>query len=526
MGWSRRSVLATAVSLGAMLVWAPAALASVQSTLTLGGGSPPIPGALTLQTFSWGTAQSGTGGYSGHSHVKAQSVSGGEFSVTMVADKTASKLASAAISGTVFSSATLSSVHPPSSTPYLVVDFTDVQVESFATGTSGGDVTPTLRLTFAYRNAELDYAPESTCSLGARSWMGLSQVTPAADPATGGSSVDALTEFLPIQLGDGGPGMVNVADPSQADSLLKVDGANGLSNLRAQTLATRLNVGAGALDPAVVQSQLSQADALLGAHRPGSWGQLPPATQSQINQLVDQFKSTDVPAAGCPLVPQSARLTPPQTFALAGLASDACSGAPIKGLSVEAQRAGDPGPISLPVSHSAFGIPSLEPGTYALTITGAGHNGLTVPAVQIPAVQSTTGGAWSQGTDAAVALSPAGGCGHGSVNPGPQQLPALQGALYDQCTLGALSGGSASLVPPAGGSIPLPMTGNGFILGNLAQGSYGLNEAVPGHQQVLYAGGTLPAVQMPAQPAVGADHSGARFSIIVVAQPAPIGVPC
>jgi len=70
------------------------------------------------------------------------------------------------------------------------------------------------------------------------------------------------------------------------------------------------------------------------------------------------------------------------------------------------------------------------------------------------------------------------------------------------------------------------MTGNRFVLGNLSQGSYGLNAMVPSHQQVLYTGGVLPAVQMPAQPAVGADHSGARFSIIVVAQPAPIGVPC
>jgi hypothetical protein len=105
-------------------------------------------------------------------------------------------------------------------------------------------------------------------------------------------------------------------------------------------------------------------------------------------------------------------------------------------------------------------------------------------------------------------------------------LPAIQGGLYDQCSLQALNGGTANLVPPAGGSIPLPMTGNGFILGNLAQGSYGLNETVPGHQQILYTGNTLPAVQMPAQPAVGADHSGARFGIIVVAQPAPIGTPC
>src|SRR4029079_6895402 len=160
------------------------------------------------------------------------------------------------------------------------------------------------------------------------------------------------------------------------------------------------------------------------------------------------------------------------------------------------------------------------------TITGAGHNALTVPAVQVPAVPPTTGGAWAEGVGVAVALAPAGGCTHVGRDPGPVQLPALQGGLYDQCSLGALSGGTTSLVPPAGGSTPLPMTGNRFVLGTLSQGSYGLNAIVPSHQQVLYTGGVLPAVQMPAQPAVGADHSGARFSIIVVAQPAPIGVPC
>jgi type VI protein secretion system component Hcp len=245
-----------------LLVWAPAALASVQSTLTLSGGSPPIP-SMTVQSFAWGVSQSGTGGYTGRAHVESPSVSGGEFSVTMVSGKQTGALALAAGSGSTFPTASLISVHPPSATPYMQTDFTDVQVVDVSVDTMGGADSPTLRVTFAYRNADIQYTPESSCSLGARSWMGLSQVTPAADPATGGSAVDALTPFLPIQLGGSGPGVVTVDDPSQADSLLKVDGANGLSNLRAQTLATRLNVTAGALDPSLVQSQLDQADALL-----------------------------------------------------------------------------------------------------------------------------------------------------------------------------------------------------------------------------------------------------------------------
>ena len=55
---------------------------------------------------------------------------------------------------------------------------------------------------------------------------------------------------------------------------------------------------------------------------------------------------------------------------------------------------------------------------------------------------------------------------------------------------------------------------------------YGLSETVPGHQPVLLNGGGLPAVQMPAQPTVLPDGSGARFGIIAALQPEPVGAAC
>ncbi len=111
-------------------------------------------------------------------------------------------------------------------------------------------------------------------------------------------------------------------------------------------------------------------------------------------------------------------------------------------------------------------------------------------------------------------------------SPGPIQIPALNGNLFDQCSLRALNGGTANLVPPAGGTLPTVMVENGFTLDQLAAGTYGLSESAPGHQQILYTGGTLPAVQMPAQPSLLPDGSGARFGIIVVADPAPVGAAC
>ena len=330
-----------------------------------------------------------------------------------------------------------------------------------------------------------------------------------------------------MQLGDAGPGAVRVGDPSLADTLLQANGANGLSNLRAQTLATRLNVVSGALDPALVSSELSQADALLGAHKPGTWSQLDPGTQSQINQLVGDFQATDVPAAGCPLVPEAATLVPPQTFALSGLVTDACTGAPVNGLSASVSAVGNPGPINLPTNHSEFGIPTLAPGTYQLTLSGAGHSTFTLPAVQIPAVQQPPlSGGFADGSEIAVAMAPPGGCAPGKPAVGPAHVPALSGGLFDECTLQALDGGTVNLVPPAGGTIPAVMHENDFSLAELSGGSYGLSEQAPGHQPILYTGGTLPAVQMPAQPSQLPDGSGARYGIIVVAEPAPAGAVC
>ena len=63
-------------------------------------------------------------------------------------------------------------------------------------------------------------------------------------------------------------------------------GSDGLKDLRAQTLATRLNVSAGAIDLAAVETELGQADALVGAHAPGGVGLgSTQATDTEMNQL-------------------------------------------------------------------------------------------------------------------------------------------------------------------------------------------------------------------------------------------------
>ncbi len=182
----------------------------------------------------------------------------------MASDKSGVKFALNNAGGSAFTTATVSLTHVPASTPYLQSVFHDVQVVSVSVGSTGGGAVPDMDLTFSYRSVEIEYAAESDCSLASRSWEGLSHVTPAVDPATGGVATDPLQTFLPVQLGTSGPGAVNVGDPTQADTLLNANGANGLSNLRAQTLATRLNVVSGALDPALVSSP---ADA--GRHAAG-----------------------------------------------------------------------------------------------------------------------------------------------------------------------------------------------------------------------------------------------------------------
>lgn len=57
----------------------------------------------------------------------------------------------------------------------------------------------------------------------------------------------------------------------------------------------------------------------------------------------------------------------------------------------------------------------------------------------------------------------------------------------------------------------------------------GRNHSTPSHlvsETVARGGGVLPAVQMPVQPSLAPDGSGARFGIIVVAEPEPDGAPC
>lgn len=527
----RRSAIAMALGVVMALVWSSPALAAVNTTLTLSGISGPGPKyapVMTLQSYTWGSGGSHTGGYTGKALVRSPSVSGGEFSVGAASDKSIVNLALVMTDGRQFATATLSATHVPDSGPYFRAVFSQVFVESISIlpRSFGSDV-PGVHITFAYQSVNLEYTPASTCSLGSRTWLNLSRATPAVDPALAGTATDSMQPFLPVQLGVAGPGQVAVGAPSQADTLLGANGANGISNLRAQTLATRLDIGDGSLDQALVSSQLTQADQYIGADKPSAWGSLDPSTQSSINQLVSQLAGANTPATGCPLVPQGDTLTPPPTPALAGLVTDACTGAPVNGLTANLTAPGLPGPITLLTGNNEFEISTLAAGTYQLNISGSGHTTFTLPAVQIPAAGAPPQvGAFAGGLQVAVAMAPTGGCAPGKTPVGPASIQALNGGLFDKCTLMSLNGGSVNLVPPAGGTIPAIMRENGFTLAELAAGTYGLSESVSGYQQVQLNGGTLPAVQMPGQPAMQADGSGARFAIIAVLEPVAVGAAC
>ena len=54
-------------------------------------------------------------------------------------------------------------------------------------------------------------------------------------------------------------------------------------------------------------------------------------------------------------------------------------------------------------------------------------------------------------------MAPTAGCAPGKSPIAPARVQALNGGLFDKCTNMALNGGTANLVPPAGGTIPTVM---------------------------------------------------------------------
>ena len=526
----RRFVLVMTLAIAMAFAWSVPAYASVRSTLSLTGITgvgPKIAPVFTLQSYSWGSGYgSHTSGYSGRAAVKSESVGSGQLTISIASSKWMQSLMQAAALGRHFANGTLAAIRNGDASPYFQATFTDVYVVDARVNTrQGNSADPTASITFGYAGVTLQYsAPSNTCSIGRKTWLGFSHATPALGAGGGGTATDPLTEFLPLQIGDAGPGQVSVGGSSQADTLLTANGANGISNLRAQTLATRLNISAGGLDPTAVGAQLTQADTILGADTPSMWGSLDAGTQATITGLVNQLAGANTPATGCPLVPQVATLSPPQVPALAGIITDACTGAPVTGLQVSLDAPGLPGPIALATGTGEYTGPTVPAGTYTLTITGNGHNPFTLAGVQIPVQDPSIAGMSGVGIE--ISMSLIGGCAPGKNPLGAPQVPAFTGGLFDRCTLMSLNGGTMNLVPPAGGMVPTNPNDNWFTITDLAAGSYGISETVPGYTGVTTTGGTLPAVQMPAQPSPFADGSAARYAIIAVLEPAPVAGGC
>ena len=521
----RRCGLVLGLAIAIPLVWSASAFAASTSTLTLtgitGAGTKIAP-VLTAQTFSWGIGfGSQTGGYTGKGQVRSQSVSGGEFTITVASDKSIASLMNAAAAGRHFADGSLEVRKAGETDPYLTASFTDLVIAKLQMGTNPNNSLPTASLTFAYQSVSLQYAAQSTdCSLGRQTWLNMSHATPAVDPATGGIATDALTEFMPVVLGNAGPGHVSVGSAAQADSLLTANGANGLANLRAQTLAARMNISAGGLDPTSVSSQLTQSDQFLGAHAPSSWGSLDAATQSSIIAVVNQLSGKR----------SSHRLS---AGALCGNA-DAAVGARA---GRDRQRRLHGGARERPARQPrrAGTAWSDQPGDGARRVHRPHRPVGPVHAHhhrQQPRHRRLTGGADTRGADVRVGRvhrrrhhrrvdGPHRRLRARQESAGRSQDPGHQRQPVQPVHAGCAQRRTMNLVPTAGGTISTNRLENGFTLQNLAAGTYGLSESVPGYAGVTVNGGGLPAVQMPAQPASFADGSAARYMIIVVAEPAP-----
>ena len=96
---------------------------------------------------------------------------------------------------------------------------------------------------------------------------------------------DAIKPLLPITLGN-----TKITTVDQAVYILsqKEGPSNGIVKLRAQLLAARLDIAAGA-DGSAIWGRISEADALLAAYDTASWGSLSKAQQQYVLSLKDVF---------------------------------------------------------------------------------------------------------------------------------------------------------------------------------------------------------------------------------------------
>jgi hypothetical protein len=102
---------------------------------------------------------------------------------------------------------------------------------------------------------------------------------------------EAIAPWLPITLGTaGGAKTVKVADVTTAVSILNQSGgaSNGIVKLKAQLLATKLNLASGS-DVTGLWGKLAEADNFLATHDEASWKGLSKADQQYVLSLKDAF---------------------------------------------------------------------------------------------------------------------------------------------------------------------------------------------------------------------------------------------
>jgi len=120
-----------------------------------------------------------------------------------------------------------------------------------------------------------------------------------------GNNPDVVTQYLPIWLGTpGGTKSVEVTTAAQAIRILSMDEghpSNGITKLRAQLLATKLNIKNGA-NPASIADTIAAADELLAAHAWSDWAGLTADERAEILELMsklDWFNNNNRDCGSC-----------------------------------------------------------------------------------------------------------------------------------------------------------------------------------------------------------------------------------
>jgi hypothetical protein len=102
-----------------------------------------------------------------------------------------------------------------------------------------------------------------------------------------GKNADRISEHLPLWLGTaGGAKSVQVTSAAQAVEILSNMGSNGIDKLKAQLLATKLNVSNGC-DASSVASVITAADTFLAAKGSEDWSSLSKANQRTVLQWME-----------------------------------------------------------------------------------------------------------------------------------------------------------------------------------------------------------------------------------------------